>query len=99
MAETTAEPPAGVRVEATSGASGDTAEATVGAADVAEPGQPAGAAALAGDGVGIPKQQSKQEAEAAREAEPKPEREPAPEGSQDSLDGAAGSGAGESARR
>ncbi|MEU1788831.1 hypothetical protein ABZ553_23785 [Streptomyces sparsogenes] len=86
-------------VGATSGASGDTPEATVGAADVAEPGQPAGVAALAGDGVGIPKQQSKQEAEAAREAEPTPEREPAPEGSQDSLDGAAGSGTGESARR
>lgn len=74
---------------------------TADAADEAGPGH-GGAAASAGEGIGIPKQQSKQEADAAREpvreTGQEPTREAGQEAVQESL-GAADSETDESARR
>ncbi|MER7791909.1 hypothetical protein [Streptomyces sp. NPDC097640] len=74
---------------------------TAGAADEAGP-EPAGAAAPAGEAIGIPKQQSKQEADAAREPVRETEQEPTREGGQEAVQeslGAADSETDESARR
>ncbi|MES4903045.1 MULTISPECIES: hypothetical protein [unclassified Streptomyces] len=77
------------------------AGATAGRADETAP-KDGEAEASPGDGIGIPKQQSKQEADAAREAVHHPEQETAPDAAQKTVrkpSGGADSETGESARR